>query len=172
MGVAHQLLGLGVVLGTDGVGAILVDALGHQAQVPHHGDARLDDAADGADNLLPALHLQGVGVALLHDADGRVHPLQLVALVGAEGHVHHHHGAAHTPHHALGMINHLVQRDGQRGHVAGHDVGGGVTHQDDVHPRAVHDLCHGIVIRGQHGNLFAPLLHLYEAMGSYFAIVF
>ena len=157
-----EFIGLGLFLGPDGVGAKLVDALRRQAEVAHDGNAGREDAFDALADFGAAFELDGVGAALLHDADGALQRFQRIALVRAEGEVDHDEGLLGRPHHALCMVDHLVQRDRQGGLVAGHHVGGAVADEDDVDPGPVNDAGHGVIVRGEHGDFLAVVLHFLE----------
>ena len=137
----------------------------------HNRNTCAENAFYRTDDFFPAFQLQGIGMALLHDADGRCKTFHFVSLIRTERHIHHYHCALYAAHDGLGMINHLVEGYGQCSHVARHYVGSGVAHQDDVHTCAVNNLRHGIVVRGQHRYFFASLFHLNKAMRSYFTSV-
>ena len=89
-----------------------------------------------------------------HDADGRAQRLRRIALVRAKRQINHHKGPLHGPHHARGVVNHLVQRDGQGGFVAGHDVGGRVADSSTSIP-APSRWWPSKVVGREHGNFFA-----------------
>ena len=165
-GVFDELGGLFFFAGADGVGAELVDGLRREAEVPHDGYASAEDALDGLADLGAALHLDTVGVRLLHHADGRGEGLFGVALVGAEGEVDDDQRAADGLDDRLAVVDHLIERDGQRGDVARHDVRGRVADQDNVHTGAVNDLRHRVIVSREHGDLLAALLHLVEPVGG------
>jgi hypothetical protein len=69
------------------------------------------------------------------------------------------------------MVDHLIERDGQRGLVAGHHVGCRITHQYYIHARTIDDPGHAVIISREHGNFFAPVFHLPELMGGDFFYV-
>ena len=93
-------------------------------------------------------------------------------MIGAEGHVDNDQRAFYGTHDRLSVIYHLVEGHGQCGHIAGHDVRGGVAYENDVHAGAVDEGGHGVVIGGEHGYLFAAFFHLGEAACGYFAGIF
>ena len=132
----------------------------------HHRNAGRQDAFDAFLHFASALEFHRVGAAFLHDADGAVEGFLGVSLVGAEGEVHHDQRALGGAHHGLGVVNHLVQGDGQRGLVTRHHIRGAVAHQDDVHARLVHHGGHGVVVRGEHGDFLAALLHFVDHLGG------
>ena len=166
--VGNQFAGFLLFAGADAVGAELVDALRGKAQVAHHGDAGAQDALHRLPDFGTTLHLDCLGMALLHDAYGRGECLLGVPLVGTEGEVYHHEGAFYGLHHRFGVIYHLVEGDGECRHVARHDVGGGVAHQDDVYSRLIDDFGRRVVVGGEHRDFLTALLHLHQAARGHF----
>ena len=144
--VAHQLFGLGLFPGADGIGAELVDRLRRKPQMPHDRNAGREDALDRFEDLLAAFELHGVGLGLLHDPDGRVEGHLRIALIGSERQVDHHQRPFDGTHDRTGMINHRIERNGNRRLVTRHDVGGRVAHQNHVDTCGVDDLRHRIVV--------------------------
>ena len=134
----------------------------------HHGNAGVENLADGVDDLHPTLQLESVAVGLLHDADGVGDTFRGIHLIRTERHIANDQRTLGAAHNGFGVINHLVERHGQSGERTGHHIGGGVTHKNDVHAGAVHNAGHTVVISGQHGNLLALLLHLNKAMSGHF----
>ena len=165
--VAQQFFGLGLLLGADGVGSELVDRLGRQAEVSHDGNAGRENALDRFEDLLAALHLHGVGLGLLHNADGRIERHLRVALIGSERQVDDDQRPLHGTHDRTGVVDHHIEGDGNRGLVTGHHVGGRVAHENHVDTRGIDDLRHRIVVRGEHGDLLAPLFHLRQTVSRY-----
>ena len=66
---------------------------------------------------------------------------------------------------AIGVVDHLVERDRQCGFVTVYDIGGAVTHQHDVDTGAVENAGKCIVVAGQHGDFLAACLHFGQARG-------
>jgi len=64
------------------------------------------------------------------------------------------------------MVNHLVERDGQRRFVPGHYVGRRIPDEDHVHAGTFDDAGHRIVVCGEHRDFLAPGLHFGEAVGG------
>ena len=106
-----------------------------------------------------ALYLHCVGLRFLHDADGVADCHLRIALIGAEGHVDHYQRVLGGAGHALGVVDHLVDGDGDGGLVSGHHVGGRVSDQDHVYPCLVYDTGRGVVVCCEHGDFLAFLLH-------------
>ena len=171
LGIAKQLLGLCLFLSTDGISAELVDALRRKAKMSHYGNASIEDGTYGFLYFYASLQFEGIATALLHDADGILHAFRRIDLIGTEGHVANDKGTLHTTHHAAGMVNHLVERNGQRCHVAGHHVAGAVANEHDVNASPIHKLSHGIIIRCEHGYLLPLLLHFYKTVSRHLACI-
>ena len=165
MGVAHQLLGLGLLFRTHIVSAELVDRLRRKSEVPHHRNTGREDAVDRFENLLAALDLHGVGFGLLHDADGRIERHLRIALIGAERQIDDHQRAIDGAHDRAGVIDHHIEGDGKRRFITGHHIGRRIADKNHVDTRGIDDLRHRIVVRGQHGDLFAALFHLRQPVG-------
>ena len=106
--------------------------------MPHHGYSGAEYAFDAFAHFGTAFDFHGLGMAFLHDAYCVGQGFFAVALVAAEGHIAHYEGTSGAFDDALGMVYHLVQRDGKCGHVAGHNVGGRIAHEYDVDTGAVH----------------------------------
>ncbi len=122
--------------------------LRRKAEMSHDGDARREDALDRLHDLRAALQLDGIGLGLLHDADGRVECDLRVALIGAEGQVDDHQCAVYGTHDRARMIDHHIQSYGECGLVTGHYVGSRVADQNHVYACGIDDLGHRIVVRG------------------------
>ena len=110
-------------------------------------------------------------MTLFHDADSGSKSFHFVALIGTERHVNDYHGTFYTTYYGLSVINHLVERDGQRGYVTCHYIGSGVAYEDNIHSCTVYNLCHRVVIGSKHRNLFASLFHFNQAMSSHLSCV-
>jgi len=141
--------------------------LRREAQVPHHRNARREDTRYGFGNFLPALQFHGMSAGFFHNADGGFERHSRVALIRTERQVHHYQRALDGPHHRGGVVDHLVECDGQGGFVARHDIGGGVAYQQDVGAGFVEDARHGVVVGGEHGNFFAARLHGLQDVGRH-----
>ena len=156
-----------VLFGAHGVSAVFVDRLRRQPQVPHDGYSGRKDAVNRFEDLFAALDLHGIGLGLLHDADGRVERHLRIALVGSERQVDDDQCTANGTHDRTRMVNHHIEGNGKRGFVTGHHVGRRVAHEDHIDTRGVDDPGHRIIVRGQHGDLLAALLHLRQTVGGH-----
>ena len=138
----------------------------------HHWNAGAQDALNRLAHFGAALELHAVGMCFLHDADSRSQSLFRVALVCSERHVYNHERAVHATHHRLAVINHLVERHRQSGHVSSHHVAGGVAHENHVHSSLVDEFRHREIVGCKHRYFFSALLHFEQAASSHFPFVF
>jgi hypothetical protein len=90
----------------------------------HHRDAGAGEGVDLRGDARPALQLDGVRAALLHEAERRGERLLGAGLVAAEREVGHDERALRTPHHGLDQRQQLVDRDRERVLVPVDVVGG------------------------------------------------
>ncbi len=137
-----------------------MNRLGGQAQVGHDGNPRGNNAARHFRHLPPPFELHRLGARLLEEAAGVADGLVHRDLVGHEGHVADHEGAAHGPGDGLRMMDHDVHRHGERAFVSQDHHRQGVAHEDQVDARLVHHGCGGVVVGGDHGDLLASLFHV------------
>ena len=128
----------------------------------HHRDSRFQNTANGHFYLLTTFHLHGMGTAFLHDSYGGAQSLLGITLITAKRNIDHNEGPFGGPHHRGGMIDHLVEGDGQCGFVACHDITGGIPHQNGIHMGAIHNFCHGIIVGGKHADFFTTLFHIHQ----------
>ena len=108
----------------------------------HHRDAGIEDELHGGQDLNTTLQLQCITAGLLHDTDSIADGILRVHLIRSERHVTDHQCALHTTNDAASMIDHLVERDGERCDVTCHHVRSTVAHKDHVDAGAIHDLSH------------------------------
>src|SRR6185312_4783857 len=148
--------------------AEFIDTLGGKAEMADDGNACGEDAVHRFEDLFTAFDLDAMGAGLLHDADGRGQRLFGIGLVRAKGEIDNHERAVDTSHHRRGVIDHLVEGDGQGGLMPGHDIGGRIAHENNVDACRVEDPGKGVVVGGDHGDLFAVGLHPLQRMGRYF----
>ena len=116
----------------------------------HHRNTCTDNASHRIDDFFSAFHLQSVSMTFFHDADSGSKTFHLIALIGTERHIHHHHSTFYTTHHRFCMIDHLVKRDRQCSHVTCHYIGSGIAYKDYVYPRTVHNLRHRVIVGSKH----------------------
>ena len=133
----------------------------------HDGDACIEDGAYRLLYLHTPFELERIATAFLHDADSVLHALRGVDLIGAERHVADDECPSDASCHAAGVVNHLVERDGQSRYVAGHHVAGAVAHKNDVDASLVHQLSQRIVVGSEHGYLLPLLLHFNQTMSRH-----
>ena len=167
MSVADELVGLGLFLGPNGIGSVFVNGLRSQAQMPHDRNAGAENALYRLEDLLASFELDGIGLGLLHDTDGRRERFARVALIRAERHINDHQSPLDGPRHAARMIDHMVERHRNGRLETGHHVGGRIPDQHDVHPGGIDDTGHRVVVGRQHRNLFPATFHLPQAIGRH-----
>ncbi len=85
--------------------------LRREPNVPHHWNARPDDAADRLGNGHAALELHGFGAPVLHELASRFQRLLAGHLEAHERHVDHQVGAPGGPRHHPRVVSHLVEGD-------------------------------------------------------------
>ena len=146
----------------DDVAAEAVLALRGEADVPHHRDAGLHDAADLLLAAHTAFQLHRVRTGLLHEPDGGVQRFLRTVLVRTERQVGHHQRTLGRADHGPGERDELVDGDGQRGVVAEHGVAGGVADEQEVDSGTVEDLRGQEVVARQPGDLDALFLRTGE----------
>ena len=135
------------------IAAQLMNALRTQAAVGHHRYARRDQPRNHFGLLHAALQFHGLTAGLLQDpARASDRPIHAQMKTGKR-HIDHQQGMMHgTPHH-LGVIDHLLQRHGQRVGMALHDHREAVAHQNALDAGRIDQFRRGIVVGGQHGDL-------------------
>jgi hypothetical protein len=114
----------------------------------------------------PALELDHVGQAFLHQPAGTAQRLLGTFLVGKEGQVGHQQGAFEAARHTAGVIDHVVQGHRHRGGLALHHVAERIADQHHVDAGRVQQAGEGIVIRRQRGNALAGALHLQQGIAG------
>jgi hypothetical protein len=95
----------------------------------------------------------------LHDAPGTAEGLFRGDLVRHEGKVGNDHGAMHHTGDGLGVVNHLVEGDGQCRGVSLEDIADGIADQDEVDTRFVEQTGGQKIIRRQAGDRLPCFLH-------------
>ena len=123
-----------------------------------HGNAALDQKAHRLGEPRAAFDLHHLRAGL-HDGHGALISLLLRA-IGAERQVGQYECLVDTARDAFGVITDVAQRDGQRRALALDHVAERVANQNGVDPHAVEQRRETCVIRGEHGDLLAPLAHL------------
>lgn len=88
----HLTMGLGFPKNLK-VSTVFINRLRHQSQVSHHRNTRTDDTLHRIDDFFSAFQFQSIGMAFLHNADGRSKTFHFVTLIGTERHVYYDHSA-------------------------------------------------------------------------------
>ncbi len=145
----------------DAVSAERADGLRREAEVPHDGDARLDDRADRARALAAALELHGVHPAVREEAARVADGLGDVGLVREERQVADPERGGARPRDGARVVEHVVHRDAQRVVVAEDDHAERVADEDRVDAGRVRGLRGRVVVRRDHDDgLAAGLLRV------------
>ena len=137
----------------------------------HNWNTGTQDTFDRFPNLSPAFQLDTIGMRLFHHPDSGGQGFFRVSLVRTERQVYHHQRTIHRFHDRFTMVNHLVERNRQSGHVSSHYVRSGVSHRDHIHSCLIDQFRHRIIIGGKHGYFLTTLLHLYQAMRGHLSII-
>ena len=130
----------------------------------HHRDAGGDEPRDELGVHGAALELDRVAAALLHQPAGVRDAVLDRRLVGHERHVADDVRAPRRACDRAAVIDHLVERDRQRRLVTLHDHAERVADQQHVDAGFVEQPRERGVVRGEHGDLLAALLHLPEGL--------
>ena len=166
-GILHDLSFLFLRLALHLISPHLVDGLGGQADVPHDGDV---DGGDGLDDPLHVhapLQFYRLGAALLDHPAGIALGVLDADLIGHEGHIDDHQGPRYPFDHGPGMVDHLLDGDGEGIGIPGHHRTHRIPHEEDVHPGLIQDPGEWGIIGGEHGDLFTPSLHRFYARYRY-----
>ena len=132
MCIVNDTVGFVFLGGAYGIGTELVDALWGETEVSHNGYAGAEDALYGFEYLFAAFEFDGIGSGFFHNAYSRSKSLLGVALICAERHIDNNKGTVDGTNDGGGVNNHLVERDGQGGFVAFHNIGCAVAHQYNI----------------------------------------
>ncbi len=136
--------------GLDAVAAHAVNALRGEAEVADDGDFGISEGADQFD--ARAFDLDGLGAGFLDEADGVGEAFGDRAVIAAEGHVGDEQGAADGAADGAGVVEHLVDGDGEGVFVAEDDHGERVADQDQVDAGFVGEAGGGVVVGGEGGD--------------------
>src|SRR5690606_3318272 len=142
------------------------------AQVSHHRDSQLDQPPNAWDDGGTPLELHRLGARLLQKATGCLNSL-LRGSIGEKRHIADDERALAPTDHGFGVVEHVVEGHMERRRVAENDIAQRVTHEYDWDARAIGDLCRRIIVRGDHRDPLAALLHLLdiENRGSHTALL-
>jgi hypothetical protein len=145
-------LGPCVAAALDGVAAEFVDGLRREAEVAHDGDSDVDHAADVGDEGGAALEFDSVGAGLLEEACSGADGVFDAGAVGAEGHVGDDVGPLGSADDGSGVIDHLVEGDGDGGAVSLDDAAERVSNEDGIDAGFVDEAGEGGVVGGDDGD--------------------
>ncbi len=150
-GVVEEALGVALDLEA----AESADGLRRQSDVAHDGDVGAGDGGDGGGAADAAFELDGVGAALFDEAAGAFEGLLRADLVAHEGQVGDDEGAADAAGDDAGVVDHLVEGDGERVGLALDDHAEGVADEEAVDAGDVEESGGGVVVGGEHREAVA-----------------
>ena len=127
-----------------------------------HGDVDLDEFLDRRGDFHPALDLDGVRAAFLHEASGVAHRFLKIDLVAEIRHVRHEQSARHPALDRLRVMQDLIDGDRQGALVAELGHADRVTDEDHVDPGLFGEPGGGEIVRRQHRDLDALALHVQQ----------
>lgn len=159
LGIMQQLVGLGFLLGTQSVAAKLVDRLRRESQMTHHGDTGLHHPFNLRQDLLAALQLHAIAAGLFQDAYGIAYGIFCGNLITTEGHVTDYQAVLRSAYDATSQENHLIYGNGERVLVSANYIAAAIAYQEYIDTRFVHQTGQGEIIRCEHGDFLAVLLH-------------
>src|SRR6266576_1465315 len=149
-----------IIAALHAVAAQGVHRLWRKPEVPHDGDADVDQAADRRGHRLSAFDLHRVAACLLHRPTAIAQGVFLRDLITQERHVADHHGALRAASHHLRVIDHLIQRRRQRGGRPRQDLIQRIAHEQDVDAARVEQPREQGVVTGERDDALAFFLHL------------
>ena len=135
---------------------------------PHMADDRnlgVDQPLDQFQATAATLDLHRFSATLFDEADGVGHALGNAGVIGAEGHVGDEHRATHRTANRAGVVQHLVDGDGQGAVEAHHHHGERVADENHVDPRLIDQPRGRIVVGGQRRDRLPEALLLLK-MGN------
>ena len=144
-----------------------IDRLRRYADMPHHRNVAVNDAAHGGGYAHAALQFDGMGAALLQQPGRIAQGLGRVNLISHKGQVGDNQGVPAAPGHRFGMMNYI--REGYRNSrvVAQRHHTQAVAHQYHRNGRGVGQNSGSVVIGGNHRDFFTPPLHCGQVMDGY-----
>ena len=163
-----RFLGLG---GTHLVGAELVNGLRRQTQVPHNGNAHIDDATHRGADGLTTFDFDGFYAGLLDHAAGIAQSLVGVHLVAHERQVTYDQSTLCSRSDQASVIEHLLHRDRDGCLATLHNHGDRITDQQHVETCFIQQSRHRVVVRGQRGDGLATLFHALQLRGGDLALL-
>ncbi len=129
----------------------------------HDRNARADNRRDGAAEFVRGtFQFHGLCAAFLDKPTGMAQRFLGGDLIRQKRHVADDHRPSRRTRHHARVVNHLVHRDAERIRQTHDDVRARIADEQHIDPGVVHEFRGGIIVGGQHGDLFARLLALPE----------
>ena len=156
--------GLGVIAALGAEAAERVDRLRLQPDMAKHGDAALDQEADGFGHGLAALELDAGAAGFSHDSGGIAEGLGGLLLVAAERHVDDDAGPLRAPNHRGAMRDHHLERHRQGAVEAIDDHAQGIARQQQIGD-GIEQPRHRRAVGGQANDRHAALARMQRGRG-------
>ena len=106
-----------------------MDGLRQQPEMSHHGNAHFHQPPHGTGDGASALELDRRRPAFLEKPSGVAHGIVRAGLIREEGHVGDDQRALSAPHDGGGVVDHDVERHGERAVVSKHRHADRIAHQ-------------------------------------------
>ena len=132
---------------------------GRSPQWAHHRNAGRNQRRDHLGLLDAPFELHRLAAGLLENAARVFDGLVFAKLEAGERHIDHDQGVAHRPAHHFGVVNHLLQRDRQRGAVPLDDHRQAIADQNALDARRIDQAGHRVIVGRQHGDPPSGRLH-------------
>lgn len=132
------------------VAAKRVDVLGAQAAMGHHGDTGADECGDCFRLLNAAFQFDGLAAGLLQNAAGAFDGAVGAQVKTGEGQIDHDEGMLDGPADHFGMVDHFVERDGERAIVPLDDHRHAVADENSLDAGGINEPSKGEIIGRDH----------------------
>ena len=137
-----------------------MDRLRRQADMPHDGDARIDQAPDNWRNSCAAFQFDGLRRPFLNEAGGVPQSSFSIDLVAEERHIGNDERLRGAPHDGCARADDIVDGYRDRGVVTKNDMAHAVADEDHRNPRRIDDAGCRVVVCRHHWDRLATALHL------------
>ena len=146
--------------------AELIHRLRRQADVPHHGNAGLDEFPHRLRRALAAFELHSAAAGLLHEPRRVLHRVLPAGLVAAERHIADDQCVLRAADYGLSVMQHVVHRHRQRRVITEDHHAERVANENDVSPAILDEPRGRTVVGRHHHDLRAIVLHLDDVGGA------
>lgn len=157
VGVFDERIGL-IAFSLDVIAGEDVNGLRSESEVPHDGDAGIDESPSDIDDACAAFDFDGMSAGFLKDADTGFDAVIVGGLVASEGHIDDDEGIGATAHDALCVVDDVIDGDGQGCTASLHGISEAIADEDHIDAGEVDEFGKGGVIGGNHDD-FLPINH-------------